>query len=83
MVRVQEVGFYGAPDPEILEWAAREERILLTHDVATRTAHAAARLRAGEPLAGVLEVPRSVPMKQVIEELCLIQECSTLTDWRD
>ena len=81
VVRVQDVGLYGAPDPEILDWAAQEERILLTHDVATMTAHAAVRLRAGKPVAGVLEVRRSVPMKQVIEELLLIFECSAMSEW--
>jgi predicted nuclease of predicted toxin-antitoxin system len=38
IVRVQDVGLAGADDPTILEWAAREGRILLTHDVSTITA---------------------------------------------
>ena len=35
IVRVQDVGLKGADDPTVLEWAAQEERILLTHDVKT------------------------------------------------
>jgi len=35
IVRVQDVGLRHADDPTILEWAAAERRILLTHDVAT------------------------------------------------
>jgi predicted nuclease of predicted toxin-antitoxin system len=31
-VRVQDVGLRSTPDPDILAWAAREDRILLTHD---------------------------------------------------
>ena len=33
IVRVQDVGLSGALDPRVLEWAAREGRVLLTHDV--------------------------------------------------
>lgn len=32
-VRVQDAGLGGADDPAVLEWAANEERVLLTHDV--------------------------------------------------
>ena len=33
MVRVQDAGLSGVEDPEVLEWCARENRILLTHNV--------------------------------------------------
>ncbi len=32
IVRIQDVGLSGADDPTVLEWAAQEGRILLTHD---------------------------------------------------
>lgn len=35
IVRIQDAGLSGADDPTVLEWAAREGRILLTHDVST------------------------------------------------
>lgn len=34
IVRVQDVGLRGADDPSVLEWAAREDRVVLTHDAA-------------------------------------------------
>lgn len=37
IVRIQDVGLTGATDEEVLEWAARAGRILLTHDVTTLT----------------------------------------------
>lgn len=37
VVRVQDIGLKGADDPTVLEWSAREGRILLTHDVKTIT----------------------------------------------
>jgi len=33
LVRVQEVGLSAAADDVVLAWAARENRVLLTHDV--------------------------------------------------
>jgi predicted nuclease of predicted toxin-antitoxin system len=35
IVRVQDVGLAGADDPTVLEWAAQQGRVLLTHDVQT------------------------------------------------
>ena len=46
IVRVQDVGLSGASDPDILEWAAQEGRIVLTHDKRTMRADAIARLIA-------------------------------------
>ena len=47
LVRVQDAGLSGAPDDIVLGWAAREGRILLTHDVSTVTqcSQATTRLR--------------------------------------
>ena len=35
IVRVQDVGLAGADDPDILSWAAANNRIVLTHDRTT------------------------------------------------
>lgn len=48
IVRLQDVGLCGADDPTVLEWAAQEGRVLLTHDVSTMTKHAYERVR-GQP----------------------------------
>jgi predicted nuclease of predicted toxin-antitoxin system len=40
IIRVQDTELYGANDPTVLAWAAQENRILLTHDVATITRYA-------------------------------------------
>lgn len=44
LVRVQDVGLMHTPDADILEWAATEGRILLTHDRNTMTAFARDRI---------------------------------------
>jgi hypothetical protein len=81
IARVQEVGLSGADDPSVLEWAAREGRILVTHDVATMTRYAYERVRADESMPGVFEVSRSVPVGLAIEEILLIIECSLEGEW--
>ncbi len=40
ILRLQDIGLSGASDPTVLEWAAKENRVLLTHDVTTITKHA-------------------------------------------
>ncbi|CAN5622002.1 MAG: DUF5615 family PIN-like protein [Actinomycetota bacterium] len=81
IIRVQDAGLSGADDPTILEWSAREGRILLTHDVATITRHAYERVREGKPMPGVFEVGCGVPMGIVIEEIMLIAEYSLEGEW--
>jgi hypothetical protein len=81
VVRVQDVGLSGQPDPLVLAWAAEQGRVLLTHDAATLVRHAFARLEAGGPMAGVLVVPQAAPAAAVIADLELIDEASNGTEW--
>lgn len=80
-VRAQDVELSGASDPEVLEWAAREGRILFTHDVSTMTRHAYDRIRTGLPMPGVFEVPQSLPIGRAIEEVLLVAELSLEGEW--
>lgn len=81
LVRVQDVGLYGANDPTVLEWAAEHRRILLTHDVATITAFAYERVRAGKPMPGVFEVGRGVALRSAIDDIVLLATCSEDGEW--
>jgi hypothetical protein len=81
IVRVQDVDLSGADDPTVLEWAAQEGRIVLTHDVATMTTFAYQRIQAGLSMPGLLEVNRRVPIGLAIEEIILIAECSLEGEW--
>jgi len=56
LVRVQDSPKAEARDEDVLDWAAREGRLVLTHDVGTMTAAAWARVRAGLPMPGLIEV---------------------------
>ena len=76
IVRVQDAGLAEADDPTVLEWAAREGRVLLTHDVSTMTFYAYERVRNQQPMPGVFEVGRTVPIGVAIEEILLLAHCS-------
>jgi predicted nuclease of predicted toxin-antitoxin system len=52
IVRVQDAGLTGADDPQVLEWAATQGRVLLTHDVSSITRHAYDRVAAGLSMPG-------------------------------
>jgi hypothetical protein len=74
IVRVQDIGLFSADDPTVLEWAANEDRVLLTHDVATITKYAYERINAGKYMPGVVEVSRRVPLGIAIDEILYITE---------
>lgn len=76
IVRVQDVGLSGKNDPTVLEWSAQDDRILLTHDVATITRYAYERIAEGKPMPGVIEVTSDAPIGRVIEDIILLLSCS-------
>jgi hypothetical protein len=81
IVRIQDVGLAAADDPTVLEWAAQEGRVLLTHDVSTITRYAYERVRAGKSMPGVFEVSRSVAIRVAIEDILLVAEGSIEDEW--
>src|SRR5438874_536245 len=81
LVRVQDTGLAGADDATMLEWAAREGRILLTHDVKTIPPLVYARLAVGQPMPGVFLVPTTASRDRVAEDLFLVIECSLEGEW--
>jgi hypothetical protein len=81
IVRIQDEGLSGADDPAVLEWAAKEGRILLTHDVSTITHYAYDRVRAGRPMPGIFEVSCDIPVNIVIDDILLLAEYSLDGEW--
>lgn len=64
LLRVQDVGLQEVDDPIILEWAAINNRILLTHDRATMPDFAYERLSKGEVMTGMFVVDDRIPVRQ-------------------
>ena len=83
IVRAQDTAMYQAPDPELLEWLAQEERILLTHDVKTIPPYVYERVRAGLSVPGVIVVRESVSMGQILDELEVIMSAGVPEDFEN
>ena len=81
IVRVQDAGLSGAADSRVLEWTAREGRILLTHDVSIMTRYAYERIQAGKPMPGIFDVSRNLPIGKIIEDILLLADYSLEDEW--
>jgi hypothetical protein len=81
MLRVQDAGLEAADDRTVLEWAATEGRVLLTHDANTLAGFAYERIARGLRMPGVFEVPLNVPISVAIGDILLLMECSVEGEW--
>jgi hypothetical protein len=66
VVRVVDVGLGGRSDPEILEWAAREGRVVVSRDRATLSAEAVRRIEGGKPMPGLTLLRRGVGVGRIL-----------------
>ncbi len=83
VVRVQDAGLAETPDPIILDWAASEQRVLLTHDRDTVPGFAYARVNPGEPMPDVFLVSDHMPKGLAIDQLLLAIQCLNSDDCKD
>lgn len=70
----------GLLDPEVLAVAARDGRILVSHDKRTLPQHFAGFIQL-QPSPGVVIVPQRIAIALVVEELLLIWHASTPEEW--
>lgn len=75
-----EANLRGVPDPDVLALAAREQRILVTHDRRTMPGHFADFILQ-HPSPGVFIIAQSVSVRTAIEELLLIWMNSESEEW--
>jgi Domain of unknown function (DUF5615) len=80
LASVQEVGLKSHTDPEILAFAAREGRILLSHDYKTMPGHFRDFV-SKHSSPGVFLVPQTLPVAQTIDALILIWAASEAEEW--
>ena len=79
---VSQVGLRKAADPAVLERAASEARIVVSHDHSTMRSYAQERLVAGPPMPGLVLVRQDCPVGRAIEELVLIAEATAAEEWQ-
>lgn len=70
----------GLKDPEVLEIAAEDRRLLVTHDRKTMPKEFGEFVMT-KTSAGVLIVSQSIPVNEVIDTLILIWETTTAEEW--
>lgn len=63
-----------ADDPEILQWAADADRIVLSRDVHTMTAYAIHRIQQGQKLTGLILLAKA-SLTDILDDLELINQC--------
>ncbi len=68
----QDAGLAGSDDPTILDWAAAESRIVVSHDVNTLVQLAWQRVVDSVVMPGVIIVPPACATADVIADLLLI-----------
>jgi hypothetical protein len=69
IVRAREEGLARTKDPQILAWAADNDRIVLSHDRNTMTRFAYERVRAGERMCGLFVIEHTRDIGRVISDI--------------
>lgn len=82
-VRIQDCGLCGEDDPTVLEWAATESRILLTHDRKTMIEFAFDRVRQELPMPGVFIVDDAASVGLILDDIAILNEASDRDEWRN
>jgi hypothetical protein len=73
----------GSLDPDILAWAEREERILVSFDRSSLPVCLANHLQAGQHSPGVFLIRPASLLPEVLDFLVLADQASEPWEWRD
>ena len=74
LVRAQDALPEGTSDPEVLAWAAAENRVLITNDRNTMVGFAYRRAAAGEPVPGLIATTNTQSIGSAIDDILLVAE---------
>jgi hypothetical protein len=83
VVRVQDALPEGTIDPDVLAWAASENRVLITNDRNTMVAFAYQRVEAREFVPGLIVTTNEQSVGSAIDDILLIAECMSGDEIRD
>ena len=81
--RAQDVGLQQTPDSLILEWAARENRVLITEDRRTMIGFAWDRVKNAKAMPGVLALRPGVTIGAAIDDILLVALCHSEEEMRN
>jgi hypothetical protein len=74
-------GLRGLNDFAVLELAAQQQRVLVSHDVGTMPNHFHSFSETGKRSSGVFLIPQSLEIGAAIEELLLIWLATEASEW--
>lgn len=80
---IAEIGRSGTSDPEVLEFAHAQGRIVVSHDVTSMRPAAEQRIAAGLGVAGLFLAAQSRATSEIAESLLLIWQASQAEEWCD
>lgn len=73
---------HGVADPGVLSKAAKDDRVLVTHDRRTMPQHFANFISNGNS-PGLIVVPQSLPIAAAVEDLLLIWSATDAKEWEN
>jgi hypothetical protein len=79
--RLRDLGMQHRSDAEVLDFAAGQRFLVVSHDVNTMTAEAFAGVAAARPMHGLLLVHQQTPIRPIVEDLVLIWAASEAEEW--
>jgi hypothetical protein len=79
----QVAGLRRMNDPEVLALAAKDQRVLVSHDVGTMPAHFRSFRSAGNKSHGLFLIPQRLDVGVAIDELLLIWLASAASVWEN
>ena len=82
-VSAQDAGLDELGDPELLDRAAAEDRVVVSHDRRTMIAHFRAHLAAGKSSPGLLIVSQGAVTGDVVEAIVCLDALANPADLRD
>jgi len=82
-VLAEQAGLKQADDRDVLTWAARENRVILTHDIKTLVPDAKRLILSGESMVGVILVPYRMNIGRAVNDLEILIECLDQSDLRN
>ncbi|CAN5669204.1 hypothetical protein BH23PLA1_BH23PLA1_28850 [soil metagenome] len=77
LLRTQDVLPNGTTDPEVLAWAAAENRVLITNDRNTMVGFTYQRLAVGAPVPGLIVTTNAQSIGSAIDDILLVVEFLT------
>lgn len=80
--RAEDVPLEGLDDPVVLDIAAQERRVLVSHDFSTMHGHFREYV-SGRASPGVILIPQTLSIGRAVDDLALICEASDESDLKD